>query len=164
VSRRTRALAAALLAAVMSAGAGTAYAWWRDDATATTGTFAAHTVSSQAAPTCTNVGGTLGLLGSVELSWLHVDGRYEYEWQAIRVSDGSVRGSGVVTPTGGAGSQVVLPIAMSLLDLGLPGVDLEVVIRARLDGATSWTATTSTTTPIHSVSLLVGLSLRCGAL
>ncbi len=136
---------------------------WSDTAEVRSGPLAADTVVSQAQPTCSDEGGLLGVLGSARLTWPHVDTRYEYAYTVVRVSDGDVRASGTVRPDGDQGSTVVLDITSALLDLTVADRDYDVTIRARLAGSPGWTAATATVTRVHSVNLVVGLSMRCGS-
>lgn len=136
---------------------------WSDAATAVSGSLTSHAVVSHAQPVCTDLGGVLGALGYVQLAWAHVDIRYAYDWRVVRVSNNQVLASGTITPTGAsAGSSVELEIRTSLLNLGLGGVNLNVVVTSRLRAPALWFAPTSTTTPIRTSALLVGLSVRCG--
>jgi len=141
-----------------------AWAYFSDSAQLSTGELTSHQVVSQAQPTCTDHGGIVGLLGYSRLGWTHVDPRYEYRWEAKRVNNGAVIGSGTVSPTGAAGTPASADITPTLLDLGgLAGLQIDVSVTARLKGATGWTAP-PTTTRVRSVNLLVvGLSIRCGA-
>ena len=168
--RRSTARGAAGLAVLAVAAAGATQqgavptlAAWNDAASAAGGTFGAHTVASQVAPSCEDKGGVLGLLGYSTLTWKHVDTRYEYVWVATRVSNGTVLNSGTVSPTSAVGTDVSLDISTSLLNLGLGGQNVDVTVRARLKDSPSWLAATPTTTRVHTVALLVGLSVRCGS-
>lgn len=161
--RRFAVLAVTCVAA-MTAGTA-AWAVFNDQATMTSGTFTAHTVTSQAAPVCSNQGGVLGLLGFARLTWTHVDARYEYTYTIVQVNNGNVAASGVVTPAGAAGTAVTLDVSSSLVSVGLPGVNYDVTVRARLKAAPTWTAATATVTRVHSVNIiLIGLSMSCGPL
>ncbi|GAA3542129.1 signal peptidase I [Nocardioides daeguensis] len=161
--RRATALMAApvAVAVVVASTTGTAAAF-TDTAPTSSGTLTAHTVISQAAPVCSNEGGILGLLGYSELTWSHVDTRYEYAYTATRVSTGAVVATGTITPAGPANSSVTLDITAALLSLTLGNVDFDVTIRSRLTQTSSWVAATATVSRVHSVNLLVGLSVRCG--
>lgn len=143
-------------------GAVPTLAAWNDTARATGGTFAAHAVASQVAPTCSNEGGVLGLLGYSRLTWPHVDTRYEYAYTITNVTTGVEVASGKVTPTGAVGSSVTLDVTAALLSLTVGSVNFDVSIRARLKASPAWTAATATVTRVHSQNLLVGLSVRCG--
>ncbi|OUZ12575.1 hypothetical protein BHE97_02450 [Aeromicrobium sp. PE09-221] len=156
-------MAAGALAALLTS-ATAASAAWTDTATVDTGSLGAHQVISQEAPTCENKGGVLGLLGYAELSWNHVDPRYEYSWEARRVNTGTRIGGGLITPASAAGTPVIVDITPTLIDLGgLAGLQIDILVSARLRGSTSWSAPV-TTTRVRSVNLLiVGLSIRCGA-
>ena len=149
---------AALLVATSAASAA-----WTDTATLDTASSGAHRGVAQGAPTCENKGGLLGLLGYAELSWSHVDPRYEYSWEARRVNTGTRIGGGVVTPAVDAVGPVTADVTPTLLDLGgLAGLQIDMLVSARLRGNPSWTAP-ATTTRVRSVNLLVvGLSIRCG--
>ncbi|HWV27085.1 MAG TPA: signal peptidase I [Aeromicrobium sp.] len=151
-------ISAALLVVPMTSLTSAAFT---DSAAVTSGTISAHSVVSQAKPACTNEGGLLGLLGFARLTWSHVDTRYEYAWSAVRVSNGAQLQSGVITPSGGAGSDVTLDISTSLLNLGVGGQNVDVIVRSRLTQSPTWVAPTVTTSRVHTISLLVGLSVRC---
>jgi signal peptidase I len=136
---------------------------WTDPATVTSSALTAHTVVSQAQPTCTNQGGVAGLLGYARLTWAHVDARYDYAYTVVRVSDGNVRASGVISPSGAAGTTVTLDITSALVNLQGANRNFDVTIRSRLRGVPGWVAGTATTTRVHSVNIaLLGLSMRCG--
>lgn len=141
----------------------TTWAAWADPASATSGGFAAHTVASQARPSCSNEGGVIGLLGYARLTWAHVDARYEYAWTAVDVGNGNQVGSGVVTPTGGAGSTVTLDIRIGLLNLGLGGRQVDITIRSRLKGATTWQSGAVTVNRVRTEQVVLGINVRCGA-
>lgn len=149
-------------AALLVAGVAPSTAAFTDDVPISGTDLATHTVVSQAAPVCSNEGGILGLLGYSRLTWTHVDTRYEYAYTITRVGTGTTV-SGVVTPAGAAGAPVTLDVTSALLSLTVGSVNYDVAIRARLTDATSWTAATTTVTRVHSVNLLVGLSVRCGS-
>jgi len=165
-ARRTTMTGPALVLAVAGVvGAGTlraepTWAAWTDSGTASGGMFATHTVTSQLTPVCTNEGGLLGILGYARLTWAHVDPRYEYFWAAVQNPDGPQLASGTVQ---GSGSSVTLAIQTSLLNLGLGNQNVDITVRARLKNSPGWTASSTTTTRVHTAALLVGLSVRCGS-
>lgn len=143
----------------------TTRASWNDRAEASTGLFTAHTVRRPtAAPVCSNEGGLLGLLGYVRLSWEHLDARYRYDYTITRVSDGRVMTTGTLAPSGAVGSTATFDVHTSLLgQLLQPGTDFDVTIRSVMSSAPGWTSPSSDPTRIHTVNLLVGLSMRCGS-
>lgn len=160
---RLRMTVAIIAAVVMAFGAASASAYYSATATVPGISIRSDQVVSQADPTCTNDGGLLSVLGHADVTWQHVDTRYEYVYEVVEVSDGSVRASGVFTPTGSeVGADLTLEISNSLLSLGIGNTDFDVIVTARLSASPAWTAPTSTTTPVHSVQLLVGLNVQCG--
>ncbi|MBM9463881.1 hypothetical protein JL108_10530 [Aeromicrobium sp. YIM 150415] len=160
--RRRWNLATAGTVAAVVATTSAASAAWTDTATLDTASIGAHQVVAQAQPACETYGGILGLLTGARMTWSHVDPRYEYFWVARRADNSTVVASGVVTPTGPAGSTVTLEMTTNLLDLGLGSRRLNIAVTARLRGSASWVAETSTSTPVTTSAVLVGLNVRCG--
>lgn len=143
----------------MVARASPTLAAWTNTAGVAGTTLTAHTVQSQAQPACTDVDGFLGLGDIAQLTWSHVDARYEYFWE-LRRTNGTVVNSGVVPASAQAqGTTVTLNIASGLV--GLDG-DYNVVVRARLSSSTTWTAASTTTTPVTRSSIVfIGASMHC---
>jgi signal peptidase I len=138
---------------------------WTDEGVASTGPFGAHTVQlPSAAPTCTNVGGVIGLLGYAQLSWPHRDTRYAYSYTVTRVDNGLTVATGTRSTAGAVNSAVTLDIQTALLGGGLgSNVNLDVAIRSILSASPTWTSASAWTTRVHTVNIaLVGLSVRCG--
>ena len=134
-------------------------ATWTDQA-GVTGDASGHTVASQAAPSCTNVDGFLGLGNIARLTWSHVHALYQYSWE-LRTLGGAVVNGGVVpASTQAAGSTVTLDISTGLVGTNDP---YNVVVRARLAATPAWVADTTTTTPVRRTSIIfIGASMRCG--
>ena len=138
-----------------------ASAAFTDTATLATGSVGAHQIVSHGPPACETYGGILGLLTGARITWAHADERYEYAWIARRTDNGVVVASGVVSPAAAAGSTVTLEMNTNLLDLGLGSRALGIVVTARLKGAPAWAASTSSTTPVTTTAVLLGLNVRC---
>lgn len=158
--RVAAAVAAPAIAVVLlaQAASGTAAAW-TDTAAVRAGTLAAHTVVSQAQPTCVNVDGLLVLGNIARIRWTHVDPRYEYYWELRNIA-GTALSNGTVGGGQSAGSTVTLDVSTGLI--GTNG-NYNVVVRARMRDSTSWVAGSATTTPVRRGSILViGLAMRCG--
>lgn len=135
---------------------------WTDEAVAPSGELHAHVVQAQGSPSCTNEGGVLGVLGYARIAWPHVDPRYEYAWTAVRTSTGAPLNSGVVTPSGSAGSSVTLDVRIGLLNLGLGGQDVDIRVTSRLKAHPTWQARSRTVTRVRTIQLLLGLGVQCG--
>ncbi|WP_375003320.1 signal peptidase I [Aeromicrobium sp. CTD01-1L150] len=145
---------------VPAARPGDTLAQFTDDATMTSGNVQAHTVSSQAQPTCTDVNGVLVLGNLARLTWPQADARYEYLWQLRRSDNDNLVASGVVGTGAAAGSTVTLDISTGLIGVN---TNYDVVVRARLSNNTSWVASTATTTPVRRASVvIIGTAFRCG--
>lgn len=160
---RRKRTAATIAAGVLAFSAASAHAYWSASQTFVgSGTvIQSDQVVSQAQPSCSNEGGIGGLLGRADVTWTHVDVRYVYDWQLIRVSNGAVENSGTVTPSVAAGQDVTFSVTSSLISPGLLNVNFNLVVRARMAG-TNWTAPTSTSTGVQSFNIvLLGLSMRC---
>ncbi len=136
-------------------------AQWTDTAASQSGTFSAFSVTSQAAPTCSTEGGLLGALTFARITWTHVDDRYEYEWVIRRSSNGAEQNSGVISPSSAAGSSVSFDVGTNLLSLGLGSTNLDFVVTARLKSDPAWKARSSTSTPIRTGAVVLGLNVRC---
>jgi signal peptidase I len=148
-------VAAGVAVPLAAGGPGLTSTWaaWTDQASAT-GSASGHTLASQAAPDCNNVGNI------ARLTWSHVDVLYQYAWE-LRTTGGAVVSSGVVP--GGAqatGSTVTLDLGTGLIGTN---ANYNVVVRARLVGTPTWVAATTTTTPVRRASIIIiGTSMRCG--
>lgn len=160
--RRWKLVTAATVAALL-ASTSAASAAWTDTATLDTASIGAHQVVSQEQPACETYGGILGLLTGARITWSHVDARYEYSWVARRADNSAVVASGVVTPpvTAAAGSTVTVEMNTNLLDLGLGARNLNIVVTSRLRGHASWAAASSTSTPVSTTAVVLGLNVRC---
>lgn len=153
---------AVLLPGVASGGApANTLASFTDTATATSATFAAHAVVSQAQPGCADVNGVLVLGNVARVSWTQVDRAYEYTWELRTTSTGALVASGVVGTGAAAGSPVSVDIGTALLGTA---DSYQVVVRARLAGTPAWVATTTTSTAVRRQTVaILGVSVRCGA-
>lgn len=136
-------------------------AYFSDQGTVTSAAVSTHSVVSQAQPVCVDVDGFLTLGNIARLTWPQVDARYEYTWELRQLSGTVVLGSSGQVGGGQAVGTAVTPD----IGTGLIGINgnYNVAVRARLRGATSWTAATETITPVRRASILVlGVSMRCG--
>lgn len=134
---------------------------WVEAASVTGISLTAHTLTPPSSPTCTDKGGVLGLLGSVEGTWTNVDLRYRYQVIVIDVATGSQVGSAVMVDNPGVlGATVTKEFTMGLLNLGLGTKNYDLRVYSTLTNTPLWTST-YVTIPVKTVSLLVGLSLRC---
>lgn len=157
----TRAVGAVVLVAAMASAVPLAstMARFSDSGTVASGPIATHTVMSQAHPACQNVNGLLVLGNVARLTWTKNDARYEYRWE-LRDMGGSTVASGTVGGDVAVGATVTLNISTGLIGTN---ADYDVVVRARLRTAPSWTAAETTTTPVHRDAILViGAAMRCG--
>ncbi|WP_293780475.1 signal peptidase I [uncultured Aeromicrobium sp.] len=163
--RHRAAVLSGLLAmvALLPLGVGSERAWavFADSATVESSTLVSHQAVGPPDLACREVFGLLGLFESAQLRWTHVDTRYEYAWEVIRVDAGVVVASGAIRPAGGAGETVEFNITNPLLALGLGIRDYEVEVTARLRDAPSW-ASEPTTARVRTVSLVLGLTAQCG--
>lgn len=158
--RRAATVAVPVAAAlVVSQSTGTS-ASFADAAAATSAPVTAHTVVSQAQPVCQNADGILGLGNVARLTWTHVNERYDYRWELQDTSGAWVAG-GAVGGGQARGSTVTLDITTAMVSTS--DADYNVVVLARLTGATTWVAAMTTTTPVRRTSVVViGASVRCG--
>ena len=132
-----------------------------DDATMTSRAVSTHKVVSQAQPECRTMA-VLGLLDYVRLTWVHVDTRYEYQWELRQVSTGAVARTGTVSTSNNpaAGSTITFDVSNTLISAN---GNFSFALRARLKGSTTWIAATETVTPVQGVGLgILGLAARCG--
>ncbi|WP_332643201.1 signal peptidase I [Aeromicrobium sp.] len=131
-----------------------------DTGTMTSGTVVAHTVTSQAQPTCANVDGFLVLGNIARLTWAQVNARYEYTWELRRADNNNLAASGTLGSGIAQGATVTLDISTGLIGTN---TNYNVVIRARLVTPNTWVATTTTTTPVRRASIIIiGAAFRCG--
>lgn len=136
-----------------------AWASFSDQGTVGSGSFSAHTVVSQAQPTCTDVNGFLGLGNIARLTWSQVNAKYEYYWE-LRTTGGTAVASGTVGSGTAQGGTVTLDISTGLIGAN---ANYNVVVRARLASSTSWVASSATTTQVRRASIIIiGVSFRCG--
>lgn len=129
-----------------------------DPAAMTTGTYSAHSVGSQSAPSCTTNSVTLGN-DTVTLRWNQVDARYVYDWE-LRVNGST---AAVQSGTVGAGVAQGGQVAVTLEPGSRANGNYNVVVRARTSTSTSWTASSTTTTPIRRfTTALFWSNMACG--
>ncbi|GAA5153134.1 hypothetical protein GCM10023340_34640 [Nocardioides marinquilinus] len=144
---------AAGLLALLGAVPGTSAAF-TDETAATGGALGAHTVVSQAQPTCTDV------LTVARIQWVKTDVRYDYAYAVRHTATGVVVATGTAGTATPAGGMVTLDVAPGLLS---GGQQYDVEVRARLALRPTWVAATATVTPVrHAGVLVVGLAVRCG--
>ena len=158
--RRADVVAAGLVLVALGAGTQgppvqTTQASFTDDASLTTGSFAAHTVQPPASASCSE--GLLSL--SATVSWPN-DVRYDYEVILYRVSTGAVVSTRQIE--GGASSTTYLGASAFGSGFGL-AVAFRVEIRSKLANATSWQSSTVRTYANLSVLqvFLVGVTVTC---
>jgi signal peptidase I len=125
-----------------------------DDASLTTGSFAAHTVLPPASASCSD-----GLL-TATISWPG-DVRYDYEVVLRRVSTGAVVSTRQIT--GAASSTTYVGLLSFGLVVGLgPAVDFKVEIRSKLATATSWeSSTVRTYGNVRVLAAVIGATVSC---
>ncbi|SKB09938.1 signal peptidase I [Aeromicrobium choanae] len=129
-----------------------------DPAAATTGTFGAHTVASQSAPSCTANTVTLGE-DTVTLRWNQVDPRYVYAWELRPNGSTTVVQSGTV----GAGVAQGAQVSVTVGPAGTSNGNYNIVVTARPSTSTSWAAATTTTTPVRRfTTALFWNNMGCG--
>ena len=161
-SRRaaTRGAATILGGSLLVSAAVPAVASFSDVGRVASGTMATHAVVSHAQPTCTNVDGFLTLGNIARVSWVQVDRRYDYTWQLNRSDTGATVAQGSIGAGTTVGSVIQLDISTGLIGVN---TNYDVVVRARLAGATTWTASSATVTPVRRASVLIlGTAFRCG--
>lgn len=119
-------------------------AWWTDQASPAAGTFEAVTIGTPAL-TCVSQPGLLGILAHAEISWPHLDTRFEYTWR-VDPPNGEVT-SGTITPGGAAGSTVMVTLgSLELAEPLLGRNEYQVSVRARLRAPnTTWVGAEATT-------------------
>ena len=132
----------------------TTQASFTDDASLTTGSFAAHTVLPPASASCSSA------LLTATISWPN-DVRYDYEVVLRRVSNGAVVSTRQIT--GAASSTTYVGLASFGLVVGLgPAVTFQVEIRSKLVDATSWqSSTVRTYSNISVLAIVVGSLVSC---
>ena len=130
----------------------TTLASFTDDASLTTGSFAAHTVQPPASASCSD-----GLL-TATVSWPG-DPRYDYEVVLRRVSTGNVVSTRQVTGSGA--STTYLGLVDFGLVVGIFNIDFQVEIRSKLVTATTWVSSTVRTKNIRVVGLILGVTVSC---
>lgn len=130
---------------------------WIDTGT-TTQTLGALSVGPPTPLACTDSSSNY-----VDITWSHVDVAYAYAWQIVRVRNGTVAGSGTITPSSPSGSTVSLRVSPTLLTLDLQNPRYDVQITSFLISSPTWKSPPSISS-VHAQSLLtIGLSVRCGA-
>ena len=151
--RRSDAVAAGLVLVALGASTQLApmqvtQASFTDDASLTTGSFAAHTVLPPDSASCST-----GFL-TVTVAWPSKDSRYDYEVVLRRMT----APSGIVSTklvTGSAVSQTYVGLSDFGLSLGVSDVLFRVEIRSKLASATSWaSATVQTYANIRVIQIL----------
>lgn len=158
--RRRAEMSAVALVVIALGAAGTAspsqptVAAFTDDASLTTGSFAAHTLVRPDSVSCSSA------LLSATISWPSKDPRYDYEVILRRVSNGNVVSTRQVT--GSSTSTTYTGLLDFGLVVGAGTVDFTVEVRSKLATATSWqSATTRNYANIRVLAILIGATASC---